>query len=287
MKKIILTTAIVLLIVNFTIGQKWTYTSGGNEFDGKYKTASIRGKGGKFPYNSPLFVVNYFDKDNKLNVYFNDVGYAGCDDKYVYLKFDGSDEIYMFYVTSNLNKDAWFLWLKKDGSKNYLSILELLDKLKTNNTMYVRLKSLCGQKDYEFSLSGSSTAINFVTNDYFIKMNQIQIAEKENEARKLKEEQEKKELRSRNLVLLNSGRKFETKVLYLSSLYYLQEPFKYYPESINKDEKIIISNYSDSSDFCRIIKAASFDIPIDTILYIKKDCIDILDIETVNLDLLK
>jgi len=66
-----------IIISNYLIAQKWTYSSGVDPFDGKYKTSSIIGTGGEFPYTNPQFVINLFN-DDQLNVYIANAGYAGC-----------------------------------------------------------------------------------------------------------------------------------------------------------------------------------------------------------------
>ena len=56
-----------ILILNFVLltsyvnGQKWEYNAGNNAFDGNYKTATIIGKGGLSPYNTPGFIINMFE----------------------------------------------------------------------------------------------------------------------------------------------------------------------------------------------------------------------------------
>ena len=54
MKKLLLI-LIALPLIGF--GQTWTFKDGGNAFDGKYKTAFIRGDGQEFPYNNPILCV--------------------------------------------------------------------------------------------------------------------------------------------------------------------------------------------------------------------------------------
>ena len=72
MRKIILFT---ILLCQVTISaQSWSFKSGGNAFDGKYKTSSIKGKGTDFPYNNPLLVINLF-KEESLNFYIAEAGY--------------------------------------------------------------------------------------------------------------------------------------------------------------------------------------------------------------------
>jgi hypothetical protein len=65
----------ILLLILYTIAgySQWTYKSGKSDFDGVYKTSSVYGSGGKFPYNKPLLVVNKFKKSS-LNIYISNAG---------------------------------------------------------------------------------------------------------------------------------------------------------------------------------------------------------------------
>lgn len=147
----------IMLFVTTSVYGQWTYKSGKTDFDGKYKTSSVRGRGGKFPYSSPLFVVNKFE-NNSVNFYITDAGYSGCSNKSIYLKFDGDETIYKTKnVYSGKNNESWFL----DGIYS-LSDMQFVEKLKTHAIVSVRISSSCGQEDYKFSLKGSSAALNFV-----------------------------------------------------------------------------------------------------------------------------
>lgn len=161
MKTIILILSLSLcLLVN---GQKWTYSSGNDVFDGVYRTSSVKGTGGSFPYTSPSLVINFYEKDNEPNIYFVNAGYAGCDSKKIYLKFDRDDKIYIFWSTTNSNKDTWFI---SDDIDNSITIIELFDKFMSHSFIDARLSSDCGETNYKFTLSGSTSAINFVVKNW-------------------------------------------------------------------------------------------------------------------------
>jgi len=70
MKKAIIYFSIVI-IFTFSLSikaQSWKYNSGGNPFDGKYKTASIKGTGSDYPYNNPVLAINLYNEES-LNFY--------------------------------------------------------------------------------------------------------------------------------------------------------------------------------------------------------------------------
>ena len=53
-----------LLITLTLTAQSWTFSKGGNAFDGTYKTSSVVGKGTEYPYKTPILVINKFDNPN-------------------------------------------------------------------------------------------------------------------------------------------------------------------------------------------------------------------------------
>ena len=151
MKKVLLIAIGLLLSLNLS-AQKWNISSNTSAFDGAYKAAGIKGIGYEFPYKAPSFRINYFEKDNDWNMYITNAGSAVCDNKKVKIKFNLSDKIHTFYASTNADKDVWFI----------TPDFELINLMKSNSIMHVRLISDCGQNDFKFSLSGSSKAINFV-----------------------------------------------------------------------------------------------------------------------------
>lgn len=140
---------------------QWTYKSGGNDFDGKYKTCSVEGTGGKSPYTTPGFYINHFENQDDINMYFTGVGYLGCSSNRILLKFPNDSIIYkVLRPGTDEEKEALFI-----NEIYNLEINEFLKKLMENNSVSVRVQSSCNKNDYKFSLKGSSKAITFVTKD--------------------------------------------------------------------------------------------------------------------------
>jgi hypothetical protein len=264
MKNNVFLIVFVLILSNNNYGQKWTYSSGGNVFDGQYKTSSIIGTGGEFPYNNPIFVVNLFENE-KLNVYVGDAGFAGCDNKIAYIKFDNSEELYTFNISTNQNKDIWFLnedYRKKETS---ISIIDFLEKLKNHNILYIRLYSDCNQRDYKFSLSGSSVAINYVVSDYINKLKESEIQKEE------------------TLKFISSGKSFKTKAKFRARILYEQKSNAFYKDFILEEgEEIICSDYSPDNKFCVIKKATTLLIPVDSVFYINKFGVNLSFVEKIE-----
>lgn len=160
MKKLLLT-----VLIPITLLGQWKYESGGNQFDGKFKAAYVAGKGFEFPYNKPLLAINRFD-EGKVNFYISNIGFLGCDNNELIFSFKGEDKLYHLYNPStNNSKDALFIEAI-DG----ISLSSFLKKLKEMSMLYVRHKSDCQKRDFEFTLSGSSKAIDFAIGDWLVDM---------------------------------------------------------------------------------------------------------------------
>ena len=78
---------LLLVLLSFSITSlfsQWNFKKGETDFDGSYKTSSVFGYGGSFPYQKPLFVINKFD-DGTPNIYITGAGYSGCMESKFYL----------------------------------------------------------------------------------------------------------------------------------------------------------------------------------------------------------
>lgn len=163
-----------LLIFESVVAQNtWVYNKGGNKFDGTYKTASVIGKGGEWPYTKPTFVINTFN-DNKINLYISGIGYTGCDEQTLWVAFNDDETIYKTKtITSNIEDDAIFFRYFEN-----LSMLEFIKKLKEHKGFDLRYTSSCKQVDLSFTLKGSLKAINYATDKH---LNEIKQKNKEEE----------------------------------------------------------------------------------------------------------
>ncbi|MGN7513674.1 MAG: hypothetical protein ACTHOM_04815 [Allomuricauda sp.] len=176
-------TILICLVICQVSYSQWTYKKGGNKFDGEYKTASVIGKGGEWPYTKPTFVINKFGGEEP-NFYLTRIGYTGCSNPTISFAFDGSDDIIRFKASSDKENEAAFII----GLS--FEIQELLELLKSKSKVYVRYEDNCNKNDYEFGLSGSTNAINYVVGNYYEEYTAKLEKEIERE-RKRKEEQRK------------------------------------------------------------------------------------------------
>ena len=74
MKKLILFT-LTTLLVNPLFSQTWQTRSGGDDFDGNYKIASIQGVGEEFPYNEPAMAFIKWDNQEDYSFYISDADF--------------------------------------------------------------------------------------------------------------------------------------------------------------------------------------------------------------------
>jgi hypothetical protein len=162
MKKLIL--FFTLLFISMSAFSQWPYKSKSNDFDGKYKITWEVGSGGEYPYkNASLNIVKY-QGSSEVDIYISDAGYSGCNNLFLYFKFNGDENLYASKsVSSGANSDAWFLKALDD-----IKIFQLLEKFKKHKNLSIRVGSSCGYMDYKFSLKGATKSINYVVGqDYF------------------------------------------------------------------------------------------------------------------------
>jgi hypothetical protein len=155
-----------LLITLTLTAQSWTFSEGGNAFDGKYKTSSVIGKGTNYPYTKPSLVINKFEGEENINFYISGGGYfqekTGISVLWV---FDNEpNKIYSTYDWT-ISSDGKILFFREFNNPDGLARLkpiDIIDKLTLANKVTVRMKDDYGSNDVVFSLSGSSKAINSV-----------------------------------------------------------------------------------------------------------------------------
>ena len=167
---IILKKLLIILLLCITVSsysQSWRFTSGGDDFDGKYKTSSIVGVGNKFPYKTPSLVINKFSKsDGDINFYISSAGfYQKNTGIRIYWVFNNEpNTIYSTYDYS-ISSDGKILFLEEFNSPDSdikITKYEFIEKLKNASTVSVRISNKYAKNDIKFSLRGSTKAINSV-----------------------------------------------------------------------------------------------------------------------------
>lgn len=163
--KTILSLSALLITLTLT-AQSWTFSEGGDAFDGKYKTSSVIGKGTNYPYTKPSLVINKFEGEENINFYISGGGYfqekTGISVLWV---FDNEpNKIYSTYDWT-ISSDGKILFFREFNNPDGLARLkpiDIIDKLTLANKVTVRMKDDYGSNDIVFSLSGSTKAINSV-----------------------------------------------------------------------------------------------------------------------------
>ena len=97
------------ILPNYSFFQTWQYSSGGNTFDGKYKTSSIIGTGSDFPYDKPTLVINKFN-DDRVNLYIRGAGYFPSKTSSIWA-FDNEPGVFYesSYISTNEDSKVIFL----------------------------------------------------------------------------------------------------------------------------------------------------------------------------------
>lgn len=155
-------TFFISFFIIISINAQWKTSSGNNKFDGNFKQAYILGKGGSYPFNKPILHINRFN-EGEPNLYLDNIGFTGCDNPSLSFAFDKSDEVFYFQAGSNVDNDAVFL------SGTIREFSDLFKLFNEKSIVFVRHSNSCGQEDYEFSLSGSNKAIEYVISDFYTK----------------------------------------------------------------------------------------------------------------------
>ena len=178
MKKLIFISIIMFSTVSTS---QWRYTEKNNEFDGKIKAATVIGKGNDYPYNNPKLILNHFVKTENFNLYINDAGYFNGEVD-VIMVFDTEPNVFYksYNQTISANNKSIFMdeFYVNDDLENRIGFYEVLQKLKSNNSISIRVKDKYGKNDLKFTLSGSTKAINLVVGVERIKNALIKVNEK-------------------------------------------------------------------------------------------------------------
>lgn len=163
MKKILFTLALLISFTSF--GQTWKFSEGGDAFDGKYKTSSIRGVGTKYPYTSPTLVINKFE-GRAINFYISDGGFfqkkTGIGVLWVFDNEPDTRYTTYDYSISSDGKILFFTEFNNPNGSGKLKPVDIIEKLTLANKVTVRMEDDYGSNDIVFSLSGSTKAVNFV-----------------------------------------------------------------------------------------------------------------------------
>ena len=150
MKKLVLVSILTMCISAISFGQ-WEYVQGENKFDGfSYEGAVVIGKG-SFPYTEPAFAIRNTSISSVSEVLLFNVSHAS-DGDVVKMYIDDGD-VRSYLIETSKDKELINILIGSDFE-------EIKKELKSGKKLYIRLDTRGGNDKYEFSLGGSSLAIN-------------------------------------------------------------------------------------------------------------------------------
>ena len=217
----------ILFLIFFPItlfSQTWQYSSGGNTFDGKYKTSSIIGTGSDFPYDKPTLVINKFN-DDRVNLYIRGAGYFPSETSSIWA-FDNEPGVFYesSYISTNEDSKVIFFNRFKDPTTDLeLNKYEIIEKLTKASYVEVRITTNFSKNDLKFSLNGSTKAIDYVLGLANVKAESKRSRDKRYQFildiknKKMKEEKEKMKEEKNKLIVENKLNKFR-EILSLQSI---------------------------------------------------------------------
>jgi hypothetical protein len=171
-----------LIATTLCHGQNWKVTEGGSPFDGKHTYAKVTGSPTVFKdrdtgkeYQPTLEVLAFADNEVELKV--NGIGIFKDRGKQLLWALDSEpNNIYKVALYTNDNSNKIPATAFDDGYRNttltikgfyypksevaYFYPIEMLDKMATASTLYLRVRSSEGDSDFSFTLKGAAAAIN-------------------------------------------------------------------------------------------------------------------------------
>ena len=157
---------LILLIMLSSLSlmaQQWKYEKLNDTFNGEFHITYIEGIG-EYRYSSPVFGLRYYVNEQNFTFLLYNVIPAFCQELDIKIAFDKSGHIFEITDISLSNdNDTWFF-----SYDQYL-----IDEIKSNNKMIIRLSTGCSQSDYIFNLNNSTKSIEL----FFKNINKYLITE--------------------------------------------------------------------------------------------------------------
>lgn len=154
------------------LSQTWKYNSVSNDFEGKYKTASIKGNGSDYAYDNPSLVINSFENSG-INFYISNAGqYIYGSNTRIILSFNNEKSRIYSAVDISWAGDNVFMGNIFTSSFNgimqeeKLTRLQIFKKIMNASYLHISIRNRNEQNDMKFSLSRSTQAIKYVIPDF-------------------------------------------------------------------------------------------------------------------------
>ena len=159
MKRTLLFFAIIS--ITYSMHAQWKYQEINNPFDGVTRKVYIKGKAISSSSYNPTLVITKSFKTNTIDIQIKDVDEFCferiCSPEIVFKIEGGNDSIYFEALGDYKDKFTWRI-----PNWNVTEINQLLELIKNNYKLYIRLFNYEKINDYEFSLKGSAKAIQYL-----------------------------------------------------------------------------------------------------------------------------
>ena len=159
---------LLMILPMIGFGQTWKYNSARDDFDGPYKTASVKGSASDYAYEDPSLVINSF-KSSGVNFYISNAGqYIYGSNTEILLSFNNEKGNIYSAADISWGGDNVFMGdiyiVTRDGivEEESLTRLQIFKKLMTASYLNISIKNNYEQNDMKFSLSRSVNAIKYV-----------------------------------------------------------------------------------------------------------------------------
>jgi hypothetical protein len=166
-----------ILIPMSIFSQSWEFKNSGNAFDGFKKIAFAE----NIKTDTTIATLGLVNFSNKRVIKWGDLGEDGIDNlnlililkeqiapERILISFDNENFYYEINFSSNDDDKLFVLNAYSDDFKKFLSLLDIISNLKTKKMLHIRAIEGESKLDFNFSLKGSSDAINktFICPDY-------------------------------------------------------------------------------------------------------------------------
>ena len=161
MKRTLLFLAIIS--ITYSMHAQWKYQEINNPFDGVTRKVYIKGKAISSSSYNPTLVITKSFKTNTIDIQIKNADKLDIilNPPSIIFKVDGGDDSIDYQYASKYHYNSFEL---KEGTwtipnRNFNQLLELI---KNNYKLYVRLGGMYWINDYQFSLKGSAKAIQYL-----------------------------------------------------------------------------------------------------------------------------
>ncbi len=156
-KQLLLSFFIIIGTLQIGDAQQWVYNSSGTEIKGSYRYASLTSGANDNPRSSSIY-INYYDLDQKYNIYLYEITGLEC-----------SDNTIQYFTDSDKTPQTFSVKSKSDGIETIAmteieDLTAFLSSVKNASHLTLSIKNTCGTgRDILFPMENAAEAIAFMT----------------------------------------------------------------------------------------------------------------------------